>query len=341
MGKFATQQARLLGDRYAPVAIPGLISAYRFREGYSAEELEPQEVAAALEAEDGWLWLHFALTDKLARNFIADLDRLPEPARAALIDTEEQLSIDATEDAVFRIVADFEHEIDRSTEAVGRLRFALTERLVISGRRHPVRSVEEIRQALHEGRTFTAAGALIEAIMDRLCDAVARACAGMADTLDQIEDRVVSDLVERERARLMPVRRLAVRLHRQLGSLAAILRHWEEREDEGAKPSLRIASARLAARLESLDQDVLGLQDRARLLQDEIAARLAEETNASLKVLSRLTALLLPGSLVSGIFGMNVHGLPFLESTHGFLVVMVMGAAATAAFYILLRRTGA
>ena len=88
MRKLATQQTRLLGDRYAPVAIPGLISAYRFREGYPAEELEPHEVTAALAAEDGWLWLHFALTDKLARTFIAGLDRLPEPARAVLVDTE-------------------------------------------------------------------------------------------------------------------------------------------------------------------------------------------------------------------------------------------------------------
>ena len=341
MNDVSTQQSRLLGDRFAPVAIPGLISAYRFREGYPAEALELHEVAGALAAEDGWLWLHFALTDKLARTFIARLDKVPEPARAVLIAQEERLAIDASEEAVFGVVADFEHDLDRPSEAIGRLRFALTERLVISGRRHPLRSVEEVRQALHGGQTFAGASALIEAILDRFCDAVARSCAGMTDALDDIEDRVVSELVERERARLMPVRRLAVRLHRQLASLGAILRHWEERGQEDMKPSLRIASARLAARLESLDQDVLGLQDRARLLQDEIAARLAEETNASLKVLSRLTALLLPGSLVSGIFGMNVHGLPFLEAEHGFLIVIVLGALSTAGFYLLLRRTGA
>ena len=160
----------------------------------------------------------------------------------------------------------------------------------------------------------------------------------MGDELDRIEDHVVADLVERERARLMPVRRTAVRLHRQLSSLASILRGWEEPEHKSA---LRIASSRLASRLESLDQDILGVQDRARLLQDEVAARLAEDTNHSLKALSRLTALLLPGSLVSGIFGMNVAGLPFLDTPSGFLIVLVGGIAATAGFYLLLRRTGA
>jgi zinc transporter len=181
----------------------------------------------------------------------------------------------------------------------------------------------------------------MEAIFDRFSDAVARSTATMRDTLDSIEDHIVSDHVERERARLIPVRRTAVRFHRQLASLSAILRDWEEHEEEGTPSALRLATGRLLARVESLDQEVLGVQERAKLLQDEVSARLAEETNRSLKALSEMTALLLPGSLVASIFGMNVHGLPFLDTEGGFVVVMLVGMAATAGFYWLLRRRGA
>lgn len=330
--------ARLPGDRFAPVAIPGLMWAYRFREGYAPEPLDPREVSGALAAEDGWLWLHFSLTDKFARTYIAALGQIPERARALLLDSEERLGIDAAEDAVFGVFADFERDLDRATDEVGRLRFALTERLVVSGRRHPLRSVEEIHQAVHSGFAIKGAGGLIEAILDRFCDAVARLAATMTDELDRIEDHIVADDVERERARLMPVRRTAVRLHRQLASLASMFRDWEEREDEGP---LHIASGRLARRIVSLDQDILAVQDRARLLQDEVSARLAEETNRSLRALSVMTALLLPGSLISGIFGMNVHGLPFLDDPGGFWIVLAAGIAATTAFYLVLRRIGA
>src|SRR5262245_19037648 len=108
MNSLADRQAHLLGDRYAPVAIPGLVSAYRFREGYPPEVLEPGEVGPALAAEDGWLWLHFALTDKLGRSFIAKLEQLPEPARALLVASEDQLGIDEAEGAIFGVLADFE-----------------------------------------------------------------------------------------------------------------------------------------------------------------------------------------------------------------------------------------
>lgn len=344
MAKAALTDARILGDRFTPVAIPGLVFAYRFREGYDPEPLDPAGVPAALAAEDGWLWLHFSLTDRLARSYLASLPQLPERARAVLVDGEERLGVDASDDAIYGVLSDFEHEIDRVSEDVGRLRFALTERLVVSGRRHPLHSVEEIRKAVEKGLPVKGAGALIEAILDRFCDAVARLSASMSDQLDRIEDHVVSGLVESERAKLMPVRRTAVRLHRQLSSLAAVFRDWEEREEDDAAAvgaPIRIAAPRLASRLESLDQDLLGIQDRAKLLQDEVAARLAEETNRSLRALSVMTALLLPGSLISGIFGMNVHGLPFLESPGGFWIVFVMGIMATAGFYYILRRIGA
>jgi zinc transporter len=46
--------------------------------------------------------------------------------------------------------------------------------------------------------------------------------------------------------------------------------------------------------------------------------------NRSLLVLSVLTAIFLPMTLITGIFGMNVAGLPGLQSPDGFLWVMVL-----------------
>ncbi len=54
-----------------------------------------------------------------------------------------------------------------------------------------------------------------------------------------------------------------------------------------------VTSGRLAQRLDSLDQEIVAIQERARLLQDEIAAKVAAETNRHLFVLTILTAVLL------------------------------------------------
>jgi zinc transporter len=83
------------------------------------------------------------------------------------------------------------------------------------------------------------------------------------------------------------------------------------------------------------------VQERARLLQEEIAARVGEATNRNLFVLSIATTTLLPITLITGIFGMNLQGLPLSQSPHGFGVVMLGIVSAVLLALWLLRRIGA
>ncbi|UZF94030.1 CorA family divalent cation transporter [Bosea sp. NBC_00550] len=82
------------------------------------------------------------------------------------------------------------------------------------------------------------------------------------------------------------------------------------------------------------------VQDRARLLQDEIAARSASRTNRQLYVLSLLTALFLPATFITGLFGINVKGLPWVESDLGAVFVAISCVAAALFTLILLRKRG-
>jgi len=66
------------------------------------------------------------------------------------------------------------------------------------------------------------------------------------------------------------------------------------------------------------------------MLEGEIAGRLAEATNRNLYVLSIITTLFLPMTLVTGIFGMNVAGLPGTQDPGAFRWV-VLGMTASAA----------
>ena len=48
--------------------------------------------------------------------------------------------------------------------------------------------------------------------------------------------------------------------------------------------------------------------ERSRLLQEELRSRLGEATNRNLYLLSVVTTALLPITLITGVFGMNVGG---------------------------------
>ena len=96
----------------------------------------------------------------------------------------------------------------------------------------------------------------------------------------------------------------------------------------------------MTQRLDWLDTEIIALRDRAHLLQEEVTLKTAEETNRHLEVLAIVATVFLPASLVAGIFGMNVKGLPLTEVEYGFIGAMGIIAGVSALVYWWLRRTG-
>jgi zinc transporter len=95
----------------------------------------------------------------------------------------------------------------------------------------------------------------------------------------------------------------------------------------------------LRQRLEWLDAEIISLRDRAQLLQEEVTMKTAEQTNRNLHVLAVVTTLFMPASLIAGIFGMNVGGLPFVQDASGFLWSMAIIAGASVVVLWLLKRS--
>ncbi|HSB58419.1 MAG TPA: CorA family divalent cation transporter [Methyloceanibacter sp.] len=105
------------------------------------------------------------------------------------------------------------------------------------------------------------------------------------------------------------------------------------------RPSI-CARRKLLQRLDWIDTEIVELRDRSRLLQEEIMLKSSEQTNRSLHVLAIVTTVFLPATLVTGVFGMNVAGLPLTQNADGFLWAMVLTAGAAAFVYWLLKRAG-
>ncbi len=145
--------------------------------------------------------------------------------------------------------------------------------------------------------------------------------------------------LEKKRADLGALRRLLVRLQRLLApEPAALFRllklppHWMDEEDvEDLRQSTEEFNVALS--------DMAALQERIKLLQEEIAGRVAEANNRSLFVLTIVTVLALPINIITGLLGMNVGGIPLADSPHGFWVVVAIIITVTLiAAWIAFRR---
>ncbi|MFO1404850.1 MAG: CorA family divalent cation transporter [Azonexus sp.] len=127
------------------------------------------------------------------------------------------------------------------------------------------------------------------------------------------------------------LRRVFVRLRRILApepsALFRLLNQPPSWFDDDDAQELRAATEEFSAVL----NDLATLQERTKLLQEEIAARTTEQTNRSLFLLTMVTVMALPINIIAGLLGMNVGGIPLADHPHGFWVITGIVAAFTGA----------
>jgi zinc transporter len=327
-----------LVDTEAPRPVPGLIWAFRFGPDGSAEQLPIDHAIALEEPDDGWLWLHFNLMDQRSRHWLTASPQLHSTARDALLSPQEHPQLQMAEDCFFGALVDTVRSLDGAADETCHWRFAMTERMLVSGCRHSLRALETTRQAVERGLPLPVPASVLESVVGEMLADMERSVGELSAGFDKVEDRVLDDAVHDERRRLSSLRRRAVRVHRRLVGLVTSFHRLEHSHAGDLGPILRATAGRIVQRLAALDHEVIAMQDRGRLLQEEIAAKLAAESNSHLHALSILTSLFLPPTLVVGIFGMNTPGLPLTESNEGFLWAILLCVVSSAAVYGVLKR---
>jgi zinc transporter len=318
--------------------IPGLVWGFHIGEDSIARPI--REAADLHSPLGGWFWLHFNLADMRARNWLAAAALLPRAGTELLLSPDDMQQL-VTADTCFRgVVFDLARDIDRVHEEFGFFRFVLAGPYLVTGRRKALNAAEAVRRAVEDGARFTSPAELLAAIVERVADGIDQIVEALSVEIDAIEDGILRESLGDERQRLGRVRLTTVRIHRRLNGLRILFRRLAADGSDGPVAAIRAFVGRLAQRLDEIDHDVVELRDRAHLLQEEVTLKLAEQTNRHLHVLSVLTAVLLPPSLVAGLFGMNVGGLPLTESGHGFLGALLLTAGSSLLAVLLLRFTG-
>ncbi len=316
----------------------GIVWVYHFTPDGTGDLVPNQTVEKTLAGPDGWTWVHLSLSDTRCRVWISQNAPLSELAREILLGPEEHMRLDVLGNEMVGVVPDLQQELAHVTDAIVRLCFVMSERVLISARRKPLQSVETERRAIEAGKRFPTAVSFVDALIDQFADAVARMAEDLGTELyDNIEDRVMHGGSADERPRVGRVRLQAVRVHRHLAQLRAMFHRVEHRMASDNAPVAQAIRA-LAQKLDSIDNEVASLHDRARLLIDEVAAKMTEDTNRRLFTLSVLTACLLPPTLITGFFGMNTKDMPFQNADGGTWTALAIAVGASAVTYWALRR---
>ena len=335
----------------------GLVCGFRFTAGQAGVPIDADDAAQWLALEpsaastlatptphdDGeFLWLHFNLAHVSSEKWMhAHLD-LPESFFEALREGSHSTRIEHQHGALLAVVNDVMFDFEQTPSDIATLWVYTHERLMITARLKPLRSIDRLRASVRDGERFdTPAELLIHLLRDQ-ADLLVTIVRRSSTEVDRLEDQFLSRKSFDNRRDLGAMRRVLVRLQRLLapepGSIFRLLVRppvWLSAQDV---QSLRDSTEEFSLVL----GDLSGLAERIKLLQEEIAARLTEQSNRTLFTLTLVTVLALPINIIAGLFGMNVGGIPLAENRHGFwfMVLMVVSFTALTGWWGFRRRSG-
>ena len=87
-----------------------------------------------------------------------------------------------------------------------------------------------------------------------------------------------------------------------------------------------------------LGDELQALSERAVLVHEQILDTRAEQMNKTMLLLTAVTVILMPLTVISGVLGMNVAGIPYADSPHAFWVVGGILAVIGAMLFLIMRR---
>lgn len=287
------------------------------------------------------LWLHFNLADRRAEDWVRRQHWLPQPARDMLLEVEPHAHLQILAEGFVVVLRDLHHGFEGDEAGFGTLIVYVDPKRMISGRRHALRTLNHVRRELTAGRDFPSTIALFDHVLECMTDTIESLVTKLARVVEDAEDAILAGRFKDRGAELRRVRWLLARIRREARANRTALARLPAHLPQALGLENRHGLGQAAERFTSVTQDLEFVEDRARLMQEEIAGRLSEATNRNLYLLSIVTTTLLPITLITGIFGMNVGGLPWLASNNGFWHVMTLIGAAVVVTLAFISRTRA
>ncbi|RYE07798.1 MAG: zinc transporter ZntB [Hyphomicrobiales bacterium] len=160
----------------------------------------------------------------------------------------------------------------------------------------------------------------------------------LGDNLDTIEENLMADRKVEVRAKLSHLRRSLISFRRLIWPQRDVLNTLEIEDLSFFSPRDRIRLREASSRSARLGDELQALSERAVLVHEQILDTRAEQMNKTMLLLTAVTVILMPLTVISGVLGMNVAGIPFADSGNAFWIVTGFLAVLALGLYLLMRR---
>ncbi len=293
----------------------------------------------SIEADSAPLWLHLDHEAPGAQRWLRHQSHIPPSVVGALLARESRPRSMRVGDGMLIILRGVNLNPGAEPEDMVAIRMWVTETSIVSVRHERLLTPRDVlADLIDHGRGPQTVPALFVALAERLSLRMNDVIIDLEDRLDDLEGQIDQRQPTELRSRLAAVRHNCVTLRRYLSpqreALASLQYDPPDWLPESERMGLRETADRTMRYLEDMD----AARDRAVVVLDELANKMAESMNRTMYALSIVAAIFLPLSFLTGLLGINVGGMPGEHNGLAFWVTCFIMGVLMVVEIVILRR---
>ncbi|MFP4533717.1 MAG: zinc transporter ZntB [Desulfobacterales bacterium] len=274
--------------------------------------------------DQGLLWIHLDYTKPKVQKWLTTESGLSELSIDILKEQDTRPRMLNAAEGLFLILRGVNCNPGSDPEDMVSLRMHFTASRIITMRQRKIMAVDDTRNAIDAGQGPAHPADFLVMVAERIADRMWDVISDIDDQVDVLEDSVLTVKSAELRPQLAQSRRQCTSLRRYIAPqrdvLTKLLNEKITLLDDPARLQIREIAERTARFVEDIDS----ARERAAITLEELDHHLSEQTNRAMYLLAIVTAIFLPLSLLTGLLGINVGGMPGADNPMAFSIVTII-----------------
>ncbi len=298
----------------------GLICGYLLNGQGGGREVSWPEIRS-WRKDGGVLWIHLDRTHAEAQTWLSGEASLDPVMAEALLAEETRPRTVPFNDGLLVILRGVNLNPGADPEDMVSIRIWLEPGRIVSLRSRPLMAIRDMIASLAAGAGPRDPGDFLVTITDKMVDRMGPVSTGLEDEADELEDQIVTAPSRELRVKLGALRRQAISLRRYLAPQRDVMTRLQVENVPWLQQPHKIRLREVGDQITRYVEDLDSARERIAAMQEELAARLAEQLNKNMYVLAIVAAVFLPLGLLTGLLGINVAGIPGSQNPWAFAIV--------------------
>lgn len=292
--------------------------------------------------DEGYYWYHFDRNDPATQAFL-DADEAVDviATRTLLAADTRPRTIVRGKDVLINLRG-VNLNPGAQPEDMIPLRFFIQAGRVITCNGKPMKAISDMVDRLETQTVSRTPGGFIATFALAIIDRMTPTITNLNEQVDELEDLIDSvgrNRHEQARPKVAELRREAIMLRRYLAPQKDALTTLSQQSLPWIGPDDQLRLRDAADQATRVAEELDAVRERCAIVKDQLTDIRAEQMNQNMMILSVVAAVFLPLGLISGMMGINVGGMPWVDNVNGFwyvtAIVTVIGIIQLAVFRLL------